>query len=345
MQREEIKPLDEQAMQEAGVHWDAIAKPLHSLGKLEDALIKIAGIQKNPKISLEKRALVIMCADNGVVEEGVTQTGQYVTAVVAENFLQEKSCAAIMCRETGTDIYPIDVGMVTDTIIETKKVCYGTKNFRKEPSMTKEEALATIEIGQKKVMELKGQGYTLLAMGEMGIGNTTTSSAIASVLLGLPPEEMTGRGAGLSSKGLDKKISVIRDGISLHKPDPQDPLDVLAKVGGLDIAGLVGVCLGAAEARIPLVLDGFISGVAALVAVRLDPRVQNFLLASHVSSEPAARKVLEALNLEPMIRADMHLGEGTGAITLFPLLDLAKAVYMRMNTFEEIQVEEYQPLS
>ena len=340
-----IRPADRAAARECQSRWDGIAKPLHSLGKMEDLLVQIAGIQRDPRISIRKKGLVIMCADNGVVEEGVTQTGQEVTAIVAENFLDANSCAAIMCRESGTDIFPIDIGMAVDTPrVEKHKIAYGTANFTKGPAMSREEAVAAIEVGIAKVRELKEQGYEILATGEMGIGNTTTSSAVTSVLLDVDPEQVTGRGAGLTTEGLRRKVAAIRQGIRKNSPDPRDPVDVLAKVGGFDIAGLTGVCLGGAACGIPVVADGFISAVAALCAVRLAPACADAILASHLSEEPATRMVMEALGRDPMIHGRMHLGEGTGAVALFPLLDLSAAVYHTMSTFEQIRVEAYEEL-
>lgn len=340
-----IKPIDKEAVKQCEKRWDSIAKPLKSLGKIESHLMQIAGIQRTSAICLTKKALVIMCADNGVVEEGVTQTGQEVTAVVAENFLDEKSCAAIMCKDTGTDIFPIDIGMAVDTPrVEKRKIAYGTRNIAKEPAMTREEAERAIETGICWVSERKAQGYHIIATGEMGIGNTTTSSAVASVLLDQPPEAVTGRGAGLDSAGLKRKTAVIRKAIKLHQPDPFDAVDVLAKVGGFDIAGLAGVYLGGAIYGIPVVADGFISCVAALIAVRINPLVQDYILASHVSKEPAGAMLLQALGKSPSLTCDMCLGEGTGAVALFPLLDMGLHIYEKMSTFAQIEIEEYVPL-
>ena len=342
---DQIELPDEKAINDAWTRWDNIAKPLRSLGKLEAAVAQMAGIYGTHQVEIKKKALIVMCADNGVVAEGVTQTGQEVTAIVAENFLQEKSSAAIMCKETGTDIMPIDMGMVTDTVIETHKIAYGTKNLRLEPAMTREEAIEAIEVGIRKVQEVKAQGYNLIATGEMGIGNTTTSSAISAVLLNVPVETVTGKGAGLSSSGLEKKIQVIKEAIEKHAPNPEEPLDVLAKVGGFDIAGLVGVFLGGAAEHIPVVIDGFISGVAALVAVRMKPEVSHYIMASHVSKEPAGHMILDALGVSPMLTCDMCLGEGTGAIAAFPIMELGLSVYQRMSTFNQIEIDAYQPLN
>ena len=340
-----IRPLDKEAMDNAGKRWDSIAKPLHSLGKMEDLVIKIAGIQGTADISVKKRALVSMCADNGVVEEGVTQTGQEVTAIVAENFLSGDTSACVMCRQCGTDVFPVDVGMVVDTKVPTDlKVAMGTKNMTKEPAMTREEAVKGLEAGIEMVRRLKEKGYTLLATGEMGIGNTTTSSAVASVLLDEPVEEMTGRGAGLSSEGLSRKIAAIKKAVEVNKPDPSDAIDVLAKVGGFDIAGMAGVFLGGAALGVPVVIDGFISCVSALIAQRICPTVEDYMIASHVSKEPAARLILKALGKEAVIHGDMCLGEGSGAVALFPYIDMGIAVYESMSTFEDIHVEQYEEL-
>lgn len=341
-----IRRPDAEAMKRCQARWDSVAKPLHSLGKLEDLLVQIAGIQRSEKIEIENRALVIMCADNGVVEEGVTQTGQEVTAIVAENFLDVNSSAAIMCQKTGTRICPIDIGMAVDTPrVEKHKIACGTRNFVREPAMTREQAVKAIEVGIHKTEELKKEGVQLLAMGEMGIGNTTSSSAIVSVLLQKDPDEVTGRGAGLSTEGLERKIRAIRRGIAWNRPDPCDPVDILAKVGGFDIAGLVGICLGGAALGMPVVADGFISVTAALLAVRMAPVCREYLIASHVSAEPAAQMVIHALGKSPVIHGNMCLGEGTGAVALFPLLDLSAAIYHQMSTFEEIHVEQYEELT
>ena len=340
-----IRPVDVAAMAAAKQHWDGLGKPLGSLGRLEKALIQIAGIQRTGDVHIDRKALVIMCADNGVVEEGVTQCGQEVTATVAENFLDEKSCVAIMCRRAGTKICPVDIGMAVDTPrVEKRKIAYGTKNMAKEPAMTREQAVAAIEVGIAKAEELHAQGYEILATGEMGIGNTTTSSAMTAVYLGLDVETVTGRGAGLSSHGLQRKIHAIKQAIAVNQPDPEDPLDVLAKVGGLDIAGMCGLFLGGAAQRMPVVMDGFISQVAALTAVRLVPECADYILASHVSEEPGANILLKALEKDAFLTCGMRLGEGSGAVALFPILDFASDIYHKMSTFVQADIVEYQPL-
>lgn len=342
---QKIRPVDAAAMAAAKQHWDGLGKPLGSLGRLEKALIQIAGIQRTGDVHIDRKALVIMCADNGVVEEGVTQCGQEVTATVAENFLDEKSCVAIMCRRAGTKICPVDIGMAVDTPrVEKRKIAYGTKNMAKEPAMTREQAVAAIEVGIAKAEELHAQGYEMLATGEMGIGNTTTSSAMTAVYLGLDVETVTGRGAGLSSHGLQRKIHAIKQAIAVNQPDPEDPLDVLTKVGGLDIAGMCGLFLGGAAQQMPVVMDGFISQVAALTAVRLVPECADYILASHVSEEPGANILLKALEKDAFLTCGMRLGEGSGAVALFPILDFASDIYHKMSTFVQADIVEYQPL-
>lgn len=340
-----IESLNEEAMEASRRKWDSIAKPLHSLGKMEDLLVQIAGIKGSSRISLGKKGLVVMCADNGVVEEGVTQTGQEVTALVAENFLSCQATAAILCHKAGADVIPVDIGMVTDTKVMRRKVSYGTKNLAKEPAMTREEAIRALQIGIDLVKELADQGYEILATGEMGIGNTTTSSALASVFLEREVDEMTGRGAGLSTDGLKKKIQVIRQAIHLHLPQCKDAIDVLAALGGLDIAGMAGLFIGGAIYRVPIIIDGFISTVAALTAIRICPACKDFMIASHVSKEPAAAIALKAIGKEAPFHMDMCLGEGSGAVLLFPILDMACEIYEKMSTFDEIELEAYQPLS
>lgn len=340
-----LEQADAQAIDLCKKRWDSIAKPLHSLGWIEDAVARIAGAQHSADIRTAKKILIPMCADNGVVAEGVTQTGQEVTAIVAENFLDEKSCAAIMCQLSGAEIRPIDIGMAVDTPrVEKRKIAYGTKNFAKEPAMTREEAIRAVETGIHLAGELKAAGYDMIATGEMGIGNTTTSSAVAAALLHVPAEEMTGRGAGLSNAGLQKKIQVIQNAIDRWQLYEADVLTVLSSVGGFDIAGIAGLFLGGAYYHIPVFLDGFISSVGALVAMRLAPETLGYMVASHVSKEPAAHRLLQELHLEPALDAAMCLGEGSGAVAVFPLIEMGAQIYHRMSTFEQIHVDAYQEL-
>lgn len=338
---EKIRPIDQVAMEQAKERWYSIAIPLHSLGKLQDSVTRIAGIMRTNDVRLDKKALVVMCADNGVVEEGISQSGQEVTLIISENFLKEKATASIMCRTVGADIFPVDIGIAVDSKLIDRKVMYGTRNMAKEPAMTRGEVIRAIETGIAMVKELKDKGYGIIATGEMGIGNTTTSSAITAVLLEESVEKVTGRGAGLSSEGLERKIAVIKRAIDLHNPDKKDVIEVLSKVGGLDIAGMMGLFIGGGVYGVPIVIDGFISSVAALCAVRYCEAVKEYMLASHLSMEPASAMVLNALDIPGFLTCDMRLGEGTGAVMLYPILDVAVAVYNGMSTFEDNCMEEY----
>ncbi|MEM1483782.1 nicotinate-nucleotide--dimethylbenzimidazole phosphoribosyltransferase [Oscillospiraceae bacterium PP1C4] len=343
----QIKPPDKDAAAQAKRRWDSIAKPLNSLGLMEKAVIRIAGLTGSAQITLDKRCVVVMCADNGVVAEGVTQTGSDVTAIVTENFTKGETSVCTMARVARCDVIPVDLGVARDvsgTGLLKHKISRGTKNIAREPAMTKEQAIDAIEFGINLVAHLKADGYRMIATGEMGIGNTTTSSAVTSVLLNKAPEEVTGRGAGLSEEGLNRKIDAIERAIAVNHPDANDPIDVLSKVGGYDIAGLCGVFLGGAAFGVPVVIDGFISAVAALLAKRMCADSAACMLAAHRSKEPAGEMLLKALDLRPFITADMCLGEGTGAVAAIPLLDMACAVYNEMSTFSEIQIEDYQPL-
>lgn len=341
----EICPVDRVSMEAAESHWKTVGKPLNSLGKLEEAVVRMAGIRGKADYTIEKKALVIMCADNGVVAEGVTQTGQEVTAVVAENFTRRATSVCLMAEIAGADLFPVDIGMAADVPAVTKpeyKVMNGTKDMLLEPAMTREQTARAVLTGICIVEKLAGQGYDLLATGEMGIGNTTTSSAVASVLLEREAAEVTGRGAGLSAEGLSRKVDVIRRSIERHHPDKEDVLDVLSKVGGLDIAGLAGVFLGGALYHIPVIIDGFISSVAALCAAKLCPVAADYMMPSHRSGEPAGGMVLKELGLSPFIDCNMSLGEGSGAVAVIPLLEMGLAVYREMSTFDEIHVEQYE---
>ena len=343
-----IAPLDEGAMEAAKRRWDSVAHPLGSLGLLERDIIRIAGITGSPEVDLGKKAVVVMCADNGVVAEGVTQTGQEVTAIVTENMSTGDTSVCRMARVAGAEVIPVDIGVarpVTGERILQRCVRRGTANMTRGPAMGREEAERAVLTGAELVGELKARGYRLLATGEMGIGNTTTSSAVVSVLLGRSPAEVTGRGAGLSTEGYHKKIRAIETAVEVNCPDPADALDVLYKVGGLDLAGLAGVFLGGAYHRVPVLIDGFISSAAALIAASLCPAAKGYMLASHASNEPAGRMVLEALGAAPFLYAEMCLGEGTGAVAVMPLLEMGAAVYREMCTFEATNIEAYQPLT
>jgi nicotinate-nucleotide--dimethylbenzimidazole phosphoribosyltransferase len=339
-----IPAPDDNAARESKHQWDDIAKPLESLGLLEDAVVRIAALTGTPDVRLGKRAVVVFCADNGVVSEGVTQTDSSVTMLVAENLTRSQTSVCRMAAVARADVVPVDMGMITRPTVSGIIDCRlgdGTKNFAREPAMTRTQASLGIERGIELVKTLKAQGYNILASGEMGIGNTTTSSAMAAALLRVPAETVTGRGAGLSDDSLRRKIEVIRGAIALHEPDSGDAFDVLRKLGGFDIAGMTGLFLGGAIHRVPIIIDGFISSVAAYTALTLCPRAKAAMIASHVSGEPAGKLMLDSLGLSPLIQAQMRLGEGTGAIAALPLLDMALAVYHGSSSFSDIGMEAY----
>ena len=342
--KESIRTPDEGARAAARRQWDSIAKPLGSLGALEKLISDIAALTGTPKVDISRRAVVVCCADNGVVAEGVTQTGQEVTARMAGEMVKMNSSVCKMAQAAHADVLPVDLGMVrrVEGVLD-RHVMDGTGDIARRPAMTRDQALDAVSAGVELVKELKAKGYRLLVSGEMGIGNTTTSSALVAALLNLPAETVTGRGAGLSDAGLQRKIWAIERAITVNRPDPKDILDVLSKLGGLDICGMAGLFIGGAMEGVPVVIDGFISAVAALIAQRLCPGADIAMLPSHCSEEPAAKRVLAILNKNPIIFANMRLGEGTGGVCLLPLLDMALAVYGGNATIDAVGIDAYRP--
>ncbi len=349
----QIQELDKIAMEQSVTRWNSIAKPIGSLGKLEHIITQITGIKRDAKdLNLEKKALVIFCADHGVVKEGVTQTGAYVTRIVSENFAKGNSTVNTMAKVANVDVYPIDMGMDVEpypnkelrtTQVIDRKINRGTKNIAKESAMTIKQCRAAIIAGVQVVRDLKEMGYGLIATGEMGIGNTTPTSALAAVFLNQSAKQVTGKGAGLSKDKYEHKISVI-EGIIKRYYDREDQatiLDTLADIGGYEIAGMVGAFLGGAIYGIPILIDGVISCVAALAAYQIEPKVKKYMIATHESREPASRLLLQALDMEPILQGDMRLGEGTGAIAAIPVITMAAAVYEEMGTFLDHAIEKY----
>ena len=338
-----ITPANEKAYDACIYHFDHIAKPVGSLGKLETLLAKVAGASGTPKIDLSKKCVLVFCADNGVLAQGVAQSTHDVTTAIANSLVRHTTSVNTMAAACGADVFPIDMGMIdqVDGLIP-HSIARGTNDISEGPAMTLEQAKQAILTGIHLVKERKEEGYRIIATGEAGIGNTTTSSAILSVLLDVPVEKVTGRGSGLTDDGLLRKQNAIKKALEVNKPDASDALDVLAKVGGFDIAGMTGAFLGGAIYGIPVIMDGFISGVAALLAVKLCPYVKDYILPSHISAEPAGQMLMEALGLDPIIHANMRLGEGTGAVALMPLLDMAAAVYWNAASFDDINVEAYE---
>ncbi len=340
----DITDLDFEAMKRASEKWNSVAKPLHSLGMLEDAVVKIAGITGSEDFSIDKRCVAAMCADNGVVCEGVAQTDSSVTAIVAKAMAEGTSNINCLADCYNADVIPVDVGMCTDVECKrliNRKIAYGTKNIATGSAMTVSQAEKAVSVGIDMVNDCRNNGYQIIVTGEMGIGNTTTSSAIAAILLELPVSEVTGCGAGLDKDGLRRKIAVIERAITVNCPDKSQPLKLLAALGGFDIAAMAGLFLGGAIYRVPIIIDGFISAVAAAIAYEISPQSRDFMLCSHASGEPAARKILDFIGLEPLITAKMRLGEGTGGVMLLPLLDGAMAVYNSAHRFDELPMERY----
>lgn len=339
-------PREEEAREAAHRQWASIAKPLDSLGLLETAVEDMAALTLNHKIDISSRALLLLCADNGVVDQGVTQTDYTVTAAVARNAGANRSSVCKMAQVAHCDVIPVDMGMRDPGTIPgvmDRRVGNGTHDITEGPAMSRAQVEQAIVTGASLAADLKGYGRGLIATGEMGIGNTTTSSAVACALLNRPVAEMTGRGAGLSDKGLERKLWAIETALERSRPNPMDPLDVLSKVGGFDIAGMCGVYLGGALYRIPVLMDGFISTVAALCALRLCPEAGKAMFASHVSAEPAGQLILDALGKRPLITAGMRLGEGTGAVCAIPMLDMALSLYQDGTTFDGTGIQAYTP--
>ena len=326
-------------------NWDGIAKPLDGMGRFETIIARIGAIIGTDEIDLTKKAVIIMCADNGIVEEGISQSGQEVTAAVARQMGKGLSSVGRMAVSIGADTIPIDIGMNHQAPIQgvlDRKIRCGTRNFRKEPAMTEEETVGAIMTGIEAVAVCRDEGYRILATGEMGIGNTTTSSAVAAALLQCDADPVTGRGAGLSDEKLVHKRQIIADAIEKYELAGADPFRILMTVGGLDIAGLAGVCIGGALYHIPVVLDGVISMTAALLADRIVPGTAKYLIASHKGKEPAVEVLMKELGAEPVIDGKMALGEGTGAVMMMALIDMALCIYHGRTLFSDIRVEQYE---
>lgn len=329
-------------------NWDSIAKPLDGMGRFETITAQIGAILGTDEIDLSKKAVIIMCADNGIVEEGVTQSGQNVTAAVTAQMGKGASSVGKMAAKVGADTIPVDIGINGKEQIAgvlNRKIRCGTRNFTKEPAMTREEVVKAIFTGMEIVSDCKKKGYHILATGEMGIGNTTTSGAVAAALLKCETDEVTGRGAGLCDEKLQRKKQIIAEAVKKYKLYEANPLTVLETVGGLDIAGLVGVCIGGGIFHIPIVLDGVISMVAALLSERIAQGTIWYLIPSHKGKEPAVEKLMKELKLDPVIDGRMALGEGTGAVMMLSLLEMALCVYRKRTLFSDIKVEQYERYS
>lgn len=334
-----ISSLDEKAMEEAQQRLDFLLKPKGSLGKLEDIAKRVAGITGKVQNTLDKRTVMVMCADNGIFEEQVAISAQIVSTLVADCMVRGLAGVSVLSQHAGAGLKVVDLGLVTDVTspgIINRKIRRSTSNFVKEPAMSREEAINALEVGIEETLKAIDEGANLLGTGEVGIANTTTSSAILHVFTGASLDNVVGRGAGLSDEGLAKKKECIRIAVEKHMPNPSDPIDVLSKVGGFDIAGMAGAFLAAASRRVPIVIDGFISGAAAVLAQRLCPEVVNYMFPSHGSAEPGAKVIAKELGLEPMLFMDMRLGEGTGAALAFHLMGASMYMMNNQGTFADI---------
>ncbi|WP_298406414.1 nicotinate-nucleotide--dimethylbenzimidazole phosphoribosyltransferase [uncultured Chloroflexus sp.] len=341
-----IGPLDDQAAAAARRRQDTLTKPAGSLGRLEELSIRIAGITGRERPRLTKPAVIVMAADHGVARQGVSAFPTEVTPQMVLNFLRGGAAINVLARHVGAQVIVVDIGVAADLPshpeLVSRKLAYGTADFSQEPAMSLELARQAIEVGITCANEAIDNGVDLLATGEMGIANTTAASAVVAAITERPAAEVTGRGTGIDDTALARKIAVIEQALALHRPNPRDGLDVLAKVGGLEIGGLAGVILGAAARRVPVVIDGFIAGSAALIAATIAPAATSYMIAGHRSVERGHAAVFSHLDLQPLLDLNMRLGEGTGAVLAMSICQAACKVLDEMATFAEAGVSEKQ---
>jgi len=339
---ESIEGVNQKAGQEAQKRLDSLTKPPGSLGVLEKIAVQLASIQGNSMPTLGKKVVMVMAGDHGVVEEGFHPWSQEVTQQMVINFLNQGAAINVLSNHANAKVVVTDVGVIGEPIIHPdlniRKIRPGTRNMAREAAMTEEEVVAALEVGIELVNREIDEGASLVATGEMGIGNTTPSSAILACFSGKDLNSITGRGTGLDDKGVIKKQQAIEKALEINQPDPSKPLDVLRKVGGLEIAALTGEILGSAARKVPVVVDGFISTAAALVAFKLNNKCKDYIFASHLSQEPGHRIMLSEIGLQPMLYLDLRLGEGTGAVLAFHLFEAAVKIIHEMATFEEAGV-------
>ena len=335
-----IKPLDKNTMEKAREYQLSLAKPPESLGRLEDISVQLAGMTGKVHNTFEEKHILVFSADNGVVEEGVSSAPQSVTLQQTINLTKAKTGASVLAKHFGNKLTVCDVGVNADIhepAVINKKIAYGTNNIAKGPAMTPGQAEQALLIGAQLVYDTDSDIY---GIGEMGIGNTTTSSAVLAVLLGTDVETVTGRGGGITDQSFEKKKAVIKTAIKINKPDKNDALDVLCKVGGFDITAMCGAFLGCAAAGKPVVIDGFISAVAALCAYKLCPAAKEYFIPSHASYEIGYKLAMDAMGLQPMLLLGMRLGEGSGCPLAFEVVDAACAVINNMATFENAGIND-----
>lgn len=340
----QIQAPDRQLLAKAQSRLDRLTKPPGSLGRLEELAARYVMITGELKPNVPRGAVFTFAADHGVAMEGVSAYPREVTPQMVLNFMRGSAGVNVLARHVGMDVRVVDIGVAYDfgTVpgLIQKKIMYGTKNLLVEPAMTRAQAEQAIEVGVDLAAQAAQEGVGLIGTGDMGIGNTTPSAAITAVMTGCPVAEVTGRGTGIDDAGHARKVSVIQQALDLHRPDRTDALDVLCKVGGLEIGGLAGLILGAAAERVPVVLDGFIAGAAALIAVGLQPRCREYLIASHRSVERGHQAILDYLGVKPLLDLDLRLGEGTGACLGMSLVCAAIKIYSEMATFDEAGVSE-----
>jgi nicotinate-nucleotide--dimethylbenzimidazole phosphoribosyltransferase len=339
-----IQPVDEEFLAKAQAKLDNKTKPLGSLGRLEEMARRVAAIKEDLTPDTAKKIIFTFAGDHGIVEEGVSAFPKEVTPQMVLNFLRGGAGVNVLARHVGAEVRVVDVGVDFDFEptpgLIIRKVAKGTRNFAKESAMTREEAVAAIEVGIALADQAKKEGVAMVGTGEMGIGNTSPSSAIIAALAGCTVREVTHRGTGINDQALEHKIDVIQAGLALNSPDPNDPLDVLTKVGGLEIAGIAGLVLGAAANRIPVVVDGFISTAGALIASELHPNVRDYIFAAHCSVEIGHTMMLERIGAKPILDLQLRLGEGTGAALAMGLIEAGAKVLKEMATFAEAGVAE-----
>jgi len=340
----DIKPLDETAMKAARARQDTLTKPRGSLGRLEELSIQLAGMKADPFPSVERKAVIVMAADHGVAHEGVSAYPSDVTAQMVLNFVRGGAAINVLAHQARARVTVVDIGVEADFepmpgLVRRKVLC-GTRNMVQGPALTREEAQQALQVGADVLQEEAAHGLDLVATGDMGIGNTTPSSAITAIMTGLPVARVVGRGTGIDDEGLERKIKVIEQSLAVNQPDPGEALDVLHKVGGLEIAGLAGVMIAAASRRIPIVVDGFISTASAMIAVGLAPGVREYLISSHQSVEIGHQAMLKHLGLKPLLDLNLRLGEGTGSALAFHLIEASTRILREMATFEEAGVSD-----
>ncbi len=330
---------NEAAMTAARARQDTLTKPPGSLGRLEALSIQLAGIYGTPRPTIEHKVIITMAGDHGVVAEGVSAFPQEITAQMVSNFLNGGAAINVLAKHVGARVVIVDMGVAADLApspgLVDKKVAPGTQNLAQGPAMTRKQALQALKAGAEVVEAELERGLDILAVGEMGIGNTTPSTAIAAAFTGRPPDEIAGRGTGVDDEGLARKIDAVERGLVVNQPNPDDAIDVLAKVGGFEIGGMAGAILAAAAHGRPVMVDGFIATAGAMVSAGLAPTIQPYLIAGHLSNERGHRAMLNWLGLDPLLDLDMRLGEGTGAALGFSLAEAACKVLSEMATFAE----------